>query len=116
MQGVGVVAIPCGKSCSLQRGGNLKIRYLLLKRILGYNFVTIDPQYPIKGQGVYIVKVWKDDGVFPFSDTASLVTRGTKNVQDTLGPLAVFFAIFHSGVSQFNHKARTLQYALATIG
>ena len=52
LQWVGGVAIPCRKSRSLQRGSNLKIRYLLIKRILGQLLVTIDPQYPLKGQGV----------------------------------------------------------------
>ena len=42
-------------------------------------------------------KFVKSDGVFPFSDAASLLTHGTENVQDTFGPLTVFNVIFHSG-------------------
>jgi len=51
----------------------------------------------------------KSDGVFPFSDAASLLTRGTENVRDTFGPLTMFIAIFHSGGSLvYIHRARTL--------
>ena len=54
-----------------------------------------------KHRTVYALLFVKSDGVFPFSDGASLLTRGTENVQDTVGPIAVFFAMFHIRVVLF---------------
>ena len=49
------------------------------------------------------VKFLKSNGVFAFSDTASLLTPGMESVQDIFRLITMIFSSFHSGIVLYLH-------------